>query len=485
MKNICKFSLALLLMSGCSFIPHYQRPNVDTPGAFTNSSTEPSAIALNWWTTFSSQELNSFMDLALQNNNDIKASLDRIDQAQALLKQAGSTLFPSLDASAGASRERDTRPHSTGTNLNAGLNASYELDLFGANRAGVTAAKANVLASKYDHEALRLVVMADVAQTYFNVLNERERVRIADDNIRNFTEVLRIVNARFEAGASDALDVSQQKSALASAQAARATIVQQEKNAEDALAVLLAKAPESLSVQAQNLTPLTVPAIAPGQPSSLLERRPDIREAEANLLAANANIGTARAAFFPSLNLGLGFGLLTSGFGDPAGTALNASAALLAPIFEGGALTGRLQQVTARQKELAEDYRKTVLVSFQDVEDSMAAVKASQEREASLSTAMLEARKSYELSRSQYDAGAVDFQTLLDAQRTLLQSEDAYAQSKNNRLAAAVSLFKALGGGWSESQEDTAGAPSMVTPVSTPVVAPTAPHVDDAYPPKT
>jgi multidrug efflux system outer membrane protein len=446
MKKIISF-IAVTALSSCSFIPDYKRPAVETPAAFSQTSA-PSSIAQDWWKSFASAELNGLMAAALEHNNDLRASVQRIKQAEGLLTRSRASLFPSIDANAAAARTRTTRPDSADTNLNAGISVSYELDLFGANRAELESATYDVVASEFDFEALKLIVMANVAQTYFDVLNARERLRIADVNLKNNREVLRIVEARFQAGATDALDVARQKTQLSSAEAARASVELQRKNAENALAVLVGKAPQSLSLSAQNLTPLSVPAIAPGQPADLLTRRPDIRRAEAQLMAANADIGIVRASFLPSITLSLDGGIIAAALDKAAGTTLSAASGLVTPIFRGGRLQGELKRVNARQLELVENYRKAVLESLRDVEDSLAAVTAAQTRENSLRIAMQEARKSYELSRSQYDAGAIDFQTLLDAQRTLLTSEDAFASSKNERLAAAVSLFKALGGGW-------------------------------------
>lgn len=444
----------LTFVAGCSFISAYQRPEMDVPASYVEASSSAVNVAKDWWKNFGSEELNRLMDEALIRNNDLRASIERINQAQAALRVTQASLFPSVDLAAGAARERTTRPDSTETTISAGPAIAYELDLFGRNSARIARERATARAQVFDHAALRLVVMAEVARVYFNVLNNRERLRVADDNLKNNREVLRIVQARFDAGAADALDVARQKTELASAEAARASVELLKKNAEHALAVLLGRAPETLNVEAQSLAALQAPDIAPGQPSNLITRRPDISAAEADLVSAEANIAVARAAFLPSITLGLDWTLASSGFGDPSSSALLASASLLGPLFRGGQIKAQLDSATARQRELVELYRKSVLVAFQDVEDSLAAVKAAQQRETSLRTAMQEARKSYELSRSRYDSGAIDFQTLLDAQRTLLQAEDAFAQSKNERLSAATGLFKALGGGWEESADD-------------------------------
>lgn len=468
--------LLAALMSGCSLIPDYERPGVDTPTTWSETDTaNPTVIAKDWWKNFNSPELNTLMAEALANNNDIAASVQRIEQARALARVARAPLLPSVegDASGGWQRtnpgEGDSTSDSTGS---AGLSVGYELDIFGGNRAELTSANADVEASQYDSDALALIVMGDVAKGYFNVLNFDERLKIADQNLESARELLRIVQARYDAGATTLLDVSQQKSDLASTEASRAAIEQQMKIARSSLAVLVGKAPQNLVVTAKDLRNLTVPQIAPGQPSSLLERRPDIRASEAALLAANADIGVARAAFFPQVNIGLDLGIAATPIGDPATTTASLLGGLIAPIFKGGLLEGNLAYTKARKAELVENYRKTVLVSFKDVEDSLVSLKAAQQRETSLETAMNEARKAYELSKQQYDVGSIDFQILLDSRQTMLLAEDNYIQTKNNRLAAAVDLYKALGGGWA-GQEAAPPASAPVAPATPqPVAAP-------------
>ncbi len=441
----------ILLLAGCSMIPGYETPTVTTPAQWSGSeagaSIDDVSVSHDWWASFGSEELNKLMNDALLDNNDLRAELQRVEQSRAALKIAGASLLPSANVAFDISKTVAGNAANS-TNLGAGSGISYELDLFGANRAVKAGASASLLGSQYAQDALKLVVMGDVAQTYFSILNNRERLRIADQNLHNAREVLRIVTARVEAGTESSLELSQQKSALASSEAARASIEQQINKSENALAVLLGKPPQSVSVALKNLDSLTVPNIKPGQPSSLLSRRPDIRAAEMALVAANADIGVARAAFFPSVNLGADWSVAASGFGNPATTALALASSLSVPLFQGGRLEGGVEKATARQAELAENYRKSVLVSFQEVEDALASIKSAQLREQSLNVAKAEAENSYNLSKSRYDAGAIDFQTLLDTQGALLNAEDSYAQAKFDRLLAAVDLFKALGGGW-------------------------------------
>ena len=447
-RTIILALLTTTFLAGCSMTPDYTRPDVSAPSTFSAGSVQATQINRDWWKNFNSSGLNDLMTQALAQNNDIQAGVHRVEQARANLKIAGASLLPTVGGSAGAGRTFNNNPDSARTNLSAGLDVNYELDIFGGNRANVNAARANLAGTEYGQDALNLVVMGDVARGYFTLLNLRERLRIADENLGNAREVLRIIQARFDAGAASALDLSQQKASVANNEAARASIEEAVTNAENALAVLAGQAPTTLNVGGNSLAGLTIPSIAPGQPSELLQRRPDLRAAEADLVAANANIGAARAALYPSVNLGTGWSAAAAGFGNPATTAMALAASLAVPIFQGGRLEGGVENATARQKELAEVYRKTVLVSFQETEDALAAVKASEKREQSFAQALAEARKAYELSRQQYDAGAIDFQTLLDTQNGLLNAQDGYAQTRLERLSAAIDLYKALGGGW-------------------------------------
>ncbi len=197
-----------------------------------------------------------------------------------------------------------------------------------------------------------------------------------------------------------------------------------------------------------DINTIKAPDITPLQPSILLERRPDIHKAEAELMAANADIGAARAAFYPSITLGANAGAVAAGLGDPLGTTLSLASSLAAPIFQGGRLQGGLMAANASQRGLVETYRKTVLVAFQEVEDALAAVKGSTDRQISLGQAVTQAQKAYNISRKRYEVGTIDFQTMLDTQSALLNTQDSYAQALNARLAASTDLAKALGGGW-------------------------------------
>lgn len=447
LPRIVLSALVALLAGACSLVPEYSRPEILVPPTYsTKSSQAQPSIAPDWWKAFRSQTLNRLVAEANTDNTDIGAALRRIDQSRAQLRIAGSSLFPQIDANGNntfsRTKVRGSSP-SHDADRSAGVSLTYDFDVFGGNRAGVESARAIVISRYYDRDAIELEIQSQVAIAYMNLLLARERLRISDDTIKNFDEVLRIANARLEAGAATSLDVTQQKSALATARAGRAIFLEQVHNAENALAVLIGDAAGTVHANGTGIAALRVPSINTGQPAALLFRRPEIRRAEAELIAANADIGVARAALFPNLSLDLGAAIAN----NPVTTTISVGNSILAPIFQGGRLRANVDLTEARKAELVELYRREVLVALQEVEDALAAIQSAQRRAAELTIALNEARTAYRLSRERYEAGAIDFQTLLDAQRTLFNAEDSLVFARYDRLIATVDLIRALGGG--------------------------------------
>ena len=455
MKKAISLLLVSTLLASCNLAPNYSQPSVGVPAQWSDGSgvnQDTPRLAFDWWKSFGSDELNQLMGEALNNNLELRAAYQRVRQSRASVQIARADLLPNVSASGNVSNERGLRgdrgPTDRDTNFNGGLDINYELDLFGANRNSVEASREIFYSTKYQYDALALVIMGDVSQTYFNILSAREREKISQQNLENAQEILRIVEARFEAGAASGLEVAQQRSSMASFEAALTSIQEEISIYENALAVLLGYPPKSVKVIKTDLANLQIPEINPSQPSLLLERRPDIASAEADLRAANADIGAARAAFYPSVDLGLGLTAIAAPISNSMTTGLTSASSILAPIFSGGSLLGNLTLTKARQAELVENYRLTVLTSFREVEDAITAEKASAQREASYKEAVEQAQKAYDISMLRYRAGSVDFQLVLDSQAQLLQAQQNYSLSRNERLNAAVDLFKALGGGW-------------------------------------
>lgn len=448
--------------AGCSLVPEYHRPEAITADQWKNSpETLPKKempIALNWWQKFSAPELDRLMAVALSNNLDLAAARERVEQFRALAKMAGSPLWPAINATGSYEFNDSTNSGSTRSNVNrtnsgnslwmGQWNMSYEVDLWGALRAGRDSAKNALLSSQFTLEALRLVVMGDVAQSYFAIVALKERKGIAEKNLRNLNEVLAIIVARFEAGGTSGLEVAQQQTEVANASAAITQLDQQIAQAENALAVLLGYAPQQFKVLAISLNVFQIPKANIAKPTRLLDRRPDIRSAETQLIAAHADIGKARAAFYPRLQLGADNIFTAATLSQPAGIAIALASSLTAPIFQGGRLEGELERTLARRTELLESYRKTLLTAYQEVEDALALGQQATRRRESLLSAVAHASEAYRLARDRYLAGATDYQTLLNVQRSWLNAQDSEVQAHVDILTASVRLFKALGSGW-------------------------------------
>jgi len=410
--------------------------SVDGVGLAQQPSTTP------FWEELGSADLNRLIDLALAQNLDLEAALHRIEQARAQAKVSASPLFPSVSASGSASRTYQD-PKNT-TSVHGGGSINYEVDLWGKNRNAAQSANYRIDASQFDREALRLVVTSDVTDFYSQVLSLNDRIRIAEFNLKNAEEILRIIEARFAQGSVSGLEVSQQRVAVNGFRTTLTALVEARSTTANALAILLGRAPQNLSTPAAELASLKIPQVNLTPPATLLTARPDIQSAEAGLRSANADIGVARAAFFPSLKLGVDTAV-AAGFGGPASAATSLASSLLAPIFTGGALTGNLENVTARQKELAAQYQKTVLVAFQEVEDALAALKSDNEQAAISVESVKESQNAYDIAKARFDAGAIDYLTLLETQRSLYQAQDSQIAIRQGQLQSFVQLRKALG----------------------------------------
>ena len=441
-----------LLTSACALDTPYSRPDVETPASWRGDAQTSSVIDPNWWQNFNSIDLNNYIQQANQQNTDIAVALARIDQARAQGKISSAPLFPSVNAT-GTASTNDTNRTSSSKSFGGGINVAYELDVWGRNRNTAKAARKNITASQFDKDAVALVVTSDTAQAYFNILALQQRIRNAEDNLKLSRDVTKIIQARFTEGAASGQDVAQQNTAIANVEASLSSLHQQLTNNINQLNIVLGQPPQT-PLPALDKTDqavwdqLTVPNVAPLQPAALLERRPDIRSLEQSLEAAHINIAVARANFFPSVSLGLNTSANTPALSSPVTWGTGLVGSVTAPIFNGGQLQGQLELNTAREKELAAQYRGAVLVAFREAEDALAAVKAASERQVSLSTARDESRRYYNIARERYISGADDFLTLLDAQRTLIQAEDSYIQAQLERLTASLALFKAMGGGW-------------------------------------
>ncbi|HWM43360.1 MAG TPA: efflux transporter outer membrane subunit [Burkholderiales bacterium] len=449
MRNVLAFTVSLALV-GCAINTPMRSPQIAPPAAW-NEAAAPGApvVAPDWWKSFDSSELQALVDEALAGSPDLAIATERVRQAEAQVRAAGASLFPSLDL--GFSSRASRSDGASSESSSASLSASYEVDLWGRNSAGVRAAQADLRATAYDRDTARITLVAGVANAYFEVLSLRGRLALARDNLTIAERVMALVQARARSGAASPLDVARQEAAVLSQRAGLLPLEQLERQTLAALAVLAGRLPEGFEVKATGLADLAVPSISPGLPADLLARRPDLAAAEAGLVAANADVAAARAALLPSIQLtgsaGIASGALLAFLNAPVTTAAIA-ASVLQPIFDGGRLRAGVTIAESRERELLETYRKAILAAFADVENVLAAADRLAQREALQAQVQERAREALRLAEVRYREGADDLLTVLDAQRTLFSADDQLAQVRQERLEAAVALYRALGGGW-------------------------------------
>lgn len=455
-------TVACLALSLAGCIVGYEKPDLklDVPDSYTTArkGAESAVPALDWWRGFRSRELTILMEEAQTANLDIAAAVARILQADALTRIANAALLPLLDANFTATRERTAivggalrggSPVSSLYNLN--LTASYTLDFWGKNRATLLAAEENSVASRFAKDVVALTTLVAVANDYFNVIDSQDRLRIARENLAAANRILDLIKQRFEAGTASQLEVSQQESLVATVRASIPPLEITLRQNIAALALLVGRAPEHFKVVGGSAFRTTIPRVTPGLPSELIDQRPDIRMAEANLRSANFSVEAARAAFFPTIALtgetGFESLALKTLFG-PGAWFYTMMASATQPIFHGGALTGALEQAQGKQLEFLQDYRKAVLSGFSDVEQALIAVQQQTVHERYQQEAVRASKQAFDISFQRLQQGTLDMVTLTQTQQTLFTAQDVLAQVRLSRLQAIVSLYQALGGGW-------------------------------------
>ncbi|MCR6632751.1 MAG: efflux transporter outer membrane subunit [Magnetospirillum sp.] len=454
--------LLALLLAGCSLTPDLTMPEMALPASYGNDQPATLTAPAAWWTLFGSPELDRLEQAALAANHDLRAAIARIEQAEAQLKIAGSPLLPTIGA-AGSGANRMTHGSSSATSTVArsssattarsfqgSLTASYEVDFWGKTRASIQSAEAALRASQFDRDTVALTLTADVATTWLQALALGDRVQVARRNLEIARQTLDLAEKQAAFGKTSDLEAAQQRSTVASIEAQLPALELQRQQTVDALAILTGLAPSQLRLENTSLAGLPAPVVQAGLPSDLLRRRPDIARAEADLTAANANIGVARAQLFPTLSL-TGEGGYSSPYlislVDAHNTFWSLGASLTATLFDNGKLQGNVELAEARLRESAEGYQSTVLTALKEVEDSLAGVRWLAEQEDAQARAVTAAREAQRLSDVRYREGAVEYLTVLEAQRTLLNTEDNAVQVRLSRLNASVGLVKALGGG--------------------------------------
>ncbi|HMB96016.1 MAG TPA: efflux transporter outer membrane subunit [Tepidisphaeraceae bacterium] len=457
--------LSCLSLASCEVGPNYKRPDQEMPTTYKSATTQESPrpqLSRQWWRLFGDESLDSLEQSALAYNTDIRAAMARVTEARAAAQITGSDLFPTVTLDPSIQRSRAPSNFNNGTNASGGaggrtntiihvpFDLTYEIDIWGRIRRSVEAANATAHASEDDYQLVMQTVEADVAEDYFTIRSLIAQEKILERNVQSFRTQLELTQKQLRAGLLGPTDEYQADAQLEATISQEVETRRQRVDLEHALAILLGRAPSEfdLITTSLDLTPPTIPA---GLPADLLRRRPDVAEAEQNLVAANAQIGEAQALFFPTINLSGSAGFesidVTHSL-DWENRIWSIGANAAQPIFEGGRLTAGLNQVKARYEELNATYRGSVLGAIRDVEDSLTDLHLRADEAVAQGKAVHSSREYVRLSDLQYRQGLVSYLQVIDAERTLLQNELTAAQILNERMTSTVLLMKALGGGW-------------------------------------
>ena len=459
MKKISIVLIALVL-AGCAVGPDYRRPLVDTPSAWRVEEKQAKDLANTaWWEQFNDPVLNKLIETALKENYDLKIATARVEEYAGRYMVGRSGLFPQIYAAGGGGRERVTErgPSSvpTGTDNPATLyqgvfTGAWEIDVWGRLRRLTEAARADLLSTEEGRRAVILTLISAVANSYVRLRDLDKELEISQNTAKSRAESYAIFKLRFEGGIVSVVELSQVKSeyelALSRIPFIRKNIAFQ----ENALSVLLGRNPGPIP-RGKTIDELTLPAVPVGLPSDLLEQRPDIRQAEQDLTAANARIGAAKALYFPTISLTGAFGWastdLSNLFSGPS-QAWNWAGSFTAPIFTGGAITGNYQATQAVEQQVLFRYQQSIQTAFREVNDSLADQRLTREQ-LEAQKQQVEALNDYaRVARLRYDEGYTSYLEVLDAERSLFNAELEYTQSQGVLFQALVNLYKAMGGGW-------------------------------------
>lgn len=465
--KIIGYVLLTAILPGCMLMgPDYQRPVFSLPAIFSSEDVAaadqaPLTAESPWWELYQDPVLNDLVTQALENNTDIKIAVARIEEADAFLREVGAALFPQVDLDAAGSRSRITQRGATPLvsgvnpireNYNIRLGASYELDFWGKLRRAKESARAQTMASRYARDTVALSLSGLVVSNYLQLRSLESQIALSEDSLRTRNESLALTRKRLEGGVSSALDVHQAEVASSNLAAQIVELKRLRAVSQNQLAVLTGRL--DLSLPAGDISQLPLPPLPPaGLPSNLLEARPDVRQAEQELVAQNANIGVAKAALFPTISLTATYGGESAELGDVLKSAAriwSGGLGLNLPIFNAGRLSARVDQATAQQKQALATYEASVRTAFQEVNDALVTVRQNAEREALLDSSRQAAKKALDVSDNRYKSGYSAYIDVLDSQRVYNDAAIAYIQSRQARLIASVDLFKALGGGWQD-----------------------------------
>ena len=464
LKHLIRLSVALPALSlvACQMVgPDYFRPKQTLPASYQESQASDAAEAMinQWWTLYNDEVLNDLISKASKNNTDLKIAVARIEEADGYMREVGAALFPQVNMDSSASRYKVTELGATPlfngmsptrSNYNVILSTTFELDFWGKLRRAQESAKAQALASRFAKDTVDLSLKSLVTGDYLLLRSLEAQIELSKASMKSREDSLALTQRRLEGGVSSALDVHQAEVAYNNLKAQLADLTRQRAIIEHQLAVLTGDL--DLKIAAGDIQSLPIPPVPPvGLPSSLLEARPDVRQAEQNLIAANAKIGVAKAALFPTISLTAGLGGESKDLGDVLKSAAriwNGGLSLNLPVFDSGRLSSRVDQASAEKKQLLASYERAVQNAFTEVNDALVNVRQNTEREAALNASQSSASKALEIANNRYKSGYTGYLEVLDAQRVFNDASLAYVQSRQARLTSTVELFKALGGGW-------------------------------------
>ena len=454
-------AIAGLLPAACALTPDYQRPELDLPPAWLQTAEEGASISnLPWWEIYHDPVLQGLIETALEHNQDLAVALARMIESSHLLHFTMADQLPFLDAFGSAGRGRLSRfvvpGASTGNNFAVGATLSFEVDLWRKFSRATEGARGDLLTSEAAHRNVTIGLVANVASSYFLLRDLDARLEISQRTVVGRRGSLEIIAARFEKGTVPELDVNQAEVQLAIAEAAVASFERQVVQAENALRVLIGSYPGPIERGAPLDARAPALAVPAGLPSELLDRRPDVVAAEQTLAAETARIGVAEAFRYPAISLTGSVGAVANeltDFNTHEAKAWNIAADVFQPLFNAGQLRAQARAQHARAEAALHIYIATVQQAFREVEDALIAVRTLREEHAARSRQVVAARNAMRLSRARYDAGVVDFLEVLDTERSLFSSELDESATRQAALSALVQLYKALGGGWTPSEE--------------------------------
>jgi outer membrane protein, multidrug efflux system len=450
-----------LCLAGCAIGPNYKRPVVDSPTAFRGEgyTTNTTFGDPNWWQVYRDDTLQGLIREALTNNYDLRIAIARVEQARAISMQTRAQFIPSLNYNGNVSRGRNDvfgsgfpNNGNTANSAVATLNAFWEVDLWGRVRRLNESTRAQFLASEEARRGVRLTLVSEVATAYFRLLELDQELEIASRTTNSFAESVRIFSQRMEGGTASALESSRAEAALDDAASAVPAIRQQITTTENQLSVLLGRNPGPIE-RSRPLLAQIMDDIPPGLPSELLERRPDVREAEQLLRSANAQIGETVAEFFPKIGLTALLGKVSpelSAFTLGAANTWGIAAEGAGPLFEGGRLVGQYRQTKAARSEAELRYHQTILNAFREVSDALVARLVLAEIRMHQAHEVVALETAVKLSSERYVAGKASYYEVLEAQQQLFPSQLNLARTQRDQLLSVVSLYKTLGGGWQD-----------------------------------